>query len=210
MPFALSRGGLSGIGVLFPYAIDEQEETPFIIDENLGAAIKAYLPAGSRTTVECGMRKGTPDLPFVLDLCQREEAMLVTADIEFPRHIKKYQRSHNDCCWGLMLLPADEAKANRCAAEAKTGKNQAHSSAYPGLPFRLCSARQPLRQSSSRSADRVGLVRLRMGRGLAFDNPEVRHGLLLKLSESIKMRVRFRGVPRCTYLLAASNGLLSW
>jgi len=68
-----------------------RKKQPFIIDENLGAAIKAYLPAGSRTTVECGVRKGTPDLPFVLDLCQREEAMLVSADIEFPRHIKKYQ-----------------------------------------------------------------------------------------------------------------------
>jgi hypothetical protein len=117
------------------------------------------LSRGGRTTVECGMRKGTPDLPFVLDLCQREEAMLVTADnpagrydliaalrfssmmngcfflringireyypnprIEFPRHIKKYQRSHNDCCWGLMLLPADETKQIEILQRLKQGK----------------------------------------------------------------------------------------
>ena len=99
-----------------------KKKHPFIIDESLSAAIKSYLPAGSRTTVECGMRKGTPDLPFVLDLCQREEAMLVTADIEFPRHVKKYQRSHNDCCWGLMLLPADKTKQIEILQRLKQGK----------------------------------------------------------------------------------------
>ena len=36
--------------------------------------------------------------------------MLVTADIGFPRHIKKYQLTHNSCCWGLMLLPGEEIK----------------------------------------------------------------------------------------------------
>ena len=85
------------------------------------------LNCKSRPTVECGMRKGAPDFPFVLDLCQREEAMLVTADIEFPRHIKKNQRSHNDCCWQLMLLPADETKQIE-ASETETGKDQAHPS----------------------------------------------------------------------------------
>jgi hypothetical protein len=105
-----------------PMPLMSRKKQPFIIDENLGAAIKAYLPAGSRTTVECGVRKGTPDLPFVLDLCQREEAMLVSADIEFPRHVKKYQLSHNDCCWGLMLLPADEAKQIEVLQRLKQGK----------------------------------------------------------------------------------------
>src|ERR1700734_4114107 len=87
-----------------------KKKQPFIIDENLSTGIKPYLPADSRTTVECGLKSGTEDYPFVLDLCQREEAMLVTADIEFPRLIKKYQLTHNNCCWGLMLLPGEEIK----------------------------------------------------------------------------------------------------
>jgi hypothetical protein len=65
-----------------------QKKQPFIIDEDLGAALKPYLPADSRTTVECGMRKRTPDYPFLLDLCQREEAMLVTADTGFPKQLR--------------------------------------------------------------------------------------------------------------------------
>jgi hypothetical protein len=87
-----------------------KKKQPFIIDESLGGAIKLYLPADSRTTVECGLKSGTQDYPFVLDLCQHEEATLVTADIEFPRHIKRYQLAHNECCWGLMLLPGEELK----------------------------------------------------------------------------------------------------
>lgn len=99
-----------------------QKKQPFIIDEDLGDALKEYLPADSRTTVECGLRKGTPDFPFVLDLCQREEAMLVMADIEFPKHVKRYQLSHNDCCWGLMLLPDGELKQIERLKELKEGK----------------------------------------------------------------------------------------
>jgi hypothetical protein len=142
-----------------------KKKHPFIIDENLSAAIKSYLPAGSRTTVECGMRKGTPDLPFVLDLCQREEAMLVTAVIEFPSHIKKYQRSHNDCCWGSMLLPADETKQIEILQRLKQGKIKL---THPHIPdFHFDYARHDnlfinLR-ADRRSADRVGSMRLRMG-----------------------------------------------
>jgi hypothetical protein len=87
-----------------------KKKQPFIIDENLSPAIKPYLPADSRTTVECGLKSGTQDYPFVLDLCQRTKTMLVTADIGFPRHIKRYQLAYNDCCWGLILLPGEEMK----------------------------------------------------------------------------------------------------
>lgn len=99
-----------------------KKKQPFIIDEDLGPALKPYLPADSRTTVECGVRKGTPDYPFILDLCQRKEAMLVTADVEFPKHIKRYQKEHNECCWGLMLLPGDEAKQVEVLRRLKEGK----------------------------------------------------------------------------------------
>jgi hypothetical protein len=109
---------------VYPYVMPlmSKKKQPFIIDENLSAKLKAHLPADAKTTVECGVRKGTPDYPFVLDLCQREEAMLVTADVEFPRHIKRYQREHNDCCWGLMLLPAEELKQIDVLKRLKEGK----------------------------------------------------------------------------------------
>lgn len=87
-----------------------KKKQAFILDEDLSDALKPHLPAASRTTVECGLRKGTKDYPFVLDLCQKEQAMLVTADTEFPNHIKRYQREHNVCCWGLLLLPDKESK----------------------------------------------------------------------------------------------------
>ena len=99
-----------------------KKKQPFIIDENLSVDLKPYLPADSRTTVECGLRKGAPDYPFVLDLCQSEEAMLVTADIEFPKHIKRYQLARNDCCWGLMLLPGEELKQIDVLKRLKGGK----------------------------------------------------------------------------------------
>ena len=116
-----------------------KKKQPFIIDENLSPAIKPYLPADSRTTVECGMRKGTPDYPFVLDLCQQEEAMLVTADIEFPRHIKKYQRAHNDCCWGLLLLHAELPQQINVLQRLREGKIKP---THPHIPdFRFDYAR---------------------------------------------------------------------
>ena len=124
---------LRAILILMP--LMSKKKQPFIIDENLGSALKPYLPADSRTTVECGMRKGTPDYPFVLDLCQREEAMLVTADIEFPRHIKRYQRAHNECCWGLMLLPAEELKQIDVLKRLKEGKIELKHPKYDDLKF---------------------------------------------------------------------------
>ncbi len=99
-----------------------KKRQPFIIDNDLGPAIKEYLPADSRTTVECGMRPNTPDYPFLLDLCQREEAMFVTADTEFPAHVKRYQREHNDCCWGLLLLPSEELKQIDVLKRLRDGK----------------------------------------------------------------------------------------
>jgi len=61
-----------------------KKKQAFILDEDLSDALKPHLPAASRTTVGCGLRKGTKDYPFVLDLCQQEHAMLVTADTGFP------------------------------------------------------------------------------------------------------------------------------
>jgi predicted nuclease of predicted toxin-antitoxin system len=99
-----------------------KKKQPFIIDNDLSAELKPYLPSDARTTVECGLRPNAPDYPDVVDLCQREEAMLVTADKEFPDHLRRYQREHNDCCWGLILLPSDELKQIEILKRVKAGK----------------------------------------------------------------------------------------
>jgi hypothetical protein len=99
-----------------------QKKQPFIIDNDLGPGIREYLPRDARTTVECGLPPHAPDDPDVIDLCQREEAILVTADLEFPKHFKKYQKAHNDCCWGLILLPGEEQKQIDVLKRLKAGK----------------------------------------------------------------------------------------
>jgi predicted nuclease of predicted toxin-antitoxin system len=99
-----------------------KKKQPFVIDNDLSAALKEYLPSDARTTVECGLRPNAPDYPDVVDLCQQEEAMLVTADTEFPDHLKRYQREHNTCCWGLVLLPSDELKQIEVLKRIKAGK----------------------------------------------------------------------------------------
>lgn len=112
-----------------------KKKQPFILDEDLGDAPKRYLPADARTTVECGLRRGAKDYPFLLDLCQREEAMLVTADTEFPKHIARYQREHNDCCWGLLLLPGEEAKQIDVLRRLKEGRIKLKHPRDPDLKF---------------------------------------------------------------------------
>ncbi len=99
-----------------------KKKQPFITDESLSPTLKPYLPADSRTTVECGLRKGTKDYPWIMDLCQREQAMLVTADLGFGKHVARYQREHNDCCWGLLLLPDNEGKQIEMLKRLKEGK----------------------------------------------------------------------------------------
>jgi predicted nuclease of predicted toxin-antitoxin system len=99
-----------------------KKKQPFIIDENLSAALKPYLPADSRTTVECGLPKGTKDYPWIMDLCQRKKAMLVTADLGFCKHVARYQRERNDCCWGLLLLPDNEGKQIELLKKLGDGK----------------------------------------------------------------------------------------
>jgi hypothetical protein len=99
-----------------------KKKQPFIIDNDLGANLKPYLPADARTTLECGLRPNAPDYPDVVDLCQRESALLVTADVEFPQHFKRYQREHNSCCRGLVLLPSDELKQIDLLKRIKAGK----------------------------------------------------------------------------------------
>lgn len=95
---------------------------PFIIDNDLSPHIREYLPRGARTTVELGLPSHAPDNPDVIELCQRESAILVTADTKFPKHFKDYQRAHNDCCWGLLLLPDGEQKQIDVLTRLKEGK----------------------------------------------------------------------------------------
>jgi hypothetical protein len=99
-----------------------RKKQPFIIDNDLSPSIKDFLPRGARTTVECGLPPHAPDYPDVVDLCQQEEAILVTADTEFPQHFKRYQKEHNDCCWGLLLLPGDGQKQIDVLQHIKNGK----------------------------------------------------------------------------------------
>jgi hypothetical protein len=87
-----------------------KKKQPFIIDNDLSSKLKPYLPGDARTTVECGLPPHAPDYPDVVALCFREKAILVTADVEFPAHFKRYQKERNDCCRGLILLPADELR----------------------------------------------------------------------------------------------------
>lgn len=112
-----------------------KKKQPFILDEDLGPAIKTHLPADSRTTIECGLKRGTPDYPFILDLCQRKAAMLITADAEFPKHIKRYQKEHNECCRGLMLLPGDEAKQIDVLRRLKEGNIKLKHPKIPDFRF---------------------------------------------------------------------------
>jgi predicted nuclease of predicted toxin-antitoxin system len=94
----------------------------FIIDNDLGVNLKPYLPAEARTTVELGLRPNAPDYHDVVDLCQRENAILVTADTDFPEDFKRYQREHNECCWGLVLLPSEELRQIDVLKRVKAGK----------------------------------------------------------------------------------------
>ena len=51
-----------------------------------------------------------------------ENAILVTADTEFLHHLRRYQREHNACCWGLVLLPSEELKQIDILRRIKAGK----------------------------------------------------------------------------------------
>jgi hypothetical protein len=99
-----------------------KKKQPFIIDHDLGTNLKLYLQADARTTLECGLGPNALDYPDVVDLCQRERALLVTADVEFPQHFKRYQREHNKCCYGLVLLPSEELKQIDILKRIKSGK----------------------------------------------------------------------------------------
>lgn len=99
-----------------------KKRQPFIIDHDLSAKLKLSLPADARTTLECGLPPNAPDYPDVVDLCQRESAILVTSDVEFPQHFKRYQKEHNVCCRGLVLLPSEELKQIDILKRIKSGK----------------------------------------------------------------------------------------
>ncbi|HEY1210199.1 MAG TPA: hypothetical protein VGE85_12575 [Terracidiphilus sp.] len=99
-----------------------KKKQPFIIDHDLSAILKEFLPSDARTTVECGLRPNAPDYPDVVNLCQQEEAMLVTADTKFSNYLRRYQRERNTCCWGLVLLPADELSQIEILKRIKAGK----------------------------------------------------------------------------------------
>jgi hypothetical protein len=63
--------------------------------------------------------------------------MLVTADTGFPDHIKRYQREHNDCCWGLLLLPDKESKQIDVLKRLKERKIKLKHPKHPALHFDL-------------------------------------------------------------------------
>lgn len=99
-----------------------KKNRPFIVDANLSSTLKSCLPLGARTTAECGLRHNAPDNPDVIDLCQRQHAILVTADAGFVQHFRDYQNSHNECCWGLLLLPDGELRQIEVLNRLRVGK----------------------------------------------------------------------------------------
>jgi predicted nuclease of predicted toxin-antitoxin system len=98
------------------------KKAPFIIDNDLSPRLKKYLPRDAKTTTECGLRPHAPDNPDVLDLCQRKNAILVTADTGFMKHVRDYQRAHNECCWGVLLLPDGEVNQIEVLSRLRSGK----------------------------------------------------------------------------------------
>jgi hypothetical protein len=95
---------------------------PFILDNNLNnPQLNDYLPRSAKTTVECGLKPHDKD-PLIVELCQRNHAILVTADLEFLKHFHDYQRSHNRCCWGLVMLPGEKLKQVEVLNKIKKGK----------------------------------------------------------------------------------------
>jgi hypothetical protein len=42
----------------------------------------------------------------------------------FTDHVKRHQREHNDCCWGLLLLPDNEGKQIEVLRRLKEGKTK--------------------------------------------------------------------------------------
>lgn len=99
-----------------------RKNRPFIIDANLNSILKSYLPLGARTTTEYGLRQSAPDNPDIIYLCQRERAILVTADARILQHFRDYQRAHNSCCWGLLLLPDGELHQIDILRRLRAGK----------------------------------------------------------------------------------------
>jgi hypothetical protein len=75
-----------------------------------------------RTTVECGLGPNAPDYAGGCRFMPERGAMLVTADKEFPDDLGHYQREHNDCCWGLILLPSDELKQIEVLKRVRAGE----------------------------------------------------------------------------------------
>lgn len=99
-----------------------KKNQPFILDADLSSNLKHYLQMGARTTVEYGLRHNAPDNPDVINLCQREHAILITADTGFLQHFRDYQKAHNDCCWGLLLLPDCELRQIDVLSRLRAGK----------------------------------------------------------------------------------------
>ena len=136
--------------------------------------------------------KGTPDYPFVLDLCQREEAMLVTADIEFPRHIKKYQLAQQ-MLLGILLLPGEEIKTNRTSSKAERRKDQA----YPSRIFRTSISTMPVTTISSSTFEPIRrpcrIYAIANGTRISLRQSRNQPRSVLKLTQSIQMRSQIAG-----------------
>jgi hypothetical protein len=99
-----------------------RKKVPFILDIHIGPEARAALPRPGKSTVEYGLPRHAPDNPEILDLCQREEGMLVTADVGFREHVKAWQKAHNDCAWGMILLPSEDLKAAAVLKSWQDGK----------------------------------------------------------------------------------------
>jgi len=93
----------------------------FIIDQNISPELKKFLAAGTRTTTECGLPPQAPD-PDALELCQQEHATLITADFGLPKHLDKYQKSHNTCGYGLFIVPIEQHRQIDLFKRMRTGK----------------------------------------------------------------------------------------
>ena len=101
-----------------------------LLDINLSPELADFFPDGDAVlTTQLGLQPRADDMD-VIELANRQHAILVTADCGIIRKCRRWQERHSKCLYGLLLLPQGIEFHRRILSDIRRGRRKLLHSEY--------------------------------------------------------------------------------
>jgi hypothetical protein len=84
----------------------------FMLDNSVKHLKTCFARGAAKTNTDCGLKEYDDDF-LVIEKAWKEGAILITTDVKVVAKCRKFQKDHNTCLYGLLLLPDGKVPQER-------------------------------------------------------------------------------------------------